>query len=232
MPLYSQVSTQIQQAIESGVLAPGYKFENEVVLAEELGLSRPTMRHAIQELVSKGLLVRRRGVGTQVVHGRVRRDVRLTSLYEDLAAAGREPSTRVLANRLQVADETVAEELRLESGAQVLYLERLRFADGEPLAILHCWLPTGLASPTDEDLSEHGLYELLRTRGIHMRIAHQQIGAKNAISTEAALLGLPTGAPLVTMQRTTYDDQGRVVEFGSHVYNAETYSFETTLVAG
>lgn len=232
VPLYSQVSTQLQQAIESGILAPGYKFDNEVVLAEQLGLSRPTMRRAIQELVGKGLLVRRRGVGTQVVHGRVRRDVKLTSLYDDLAHAGREPSTRVLANRREDSDEEVAQELRLEPGTTVRYLERLRFADGEPLAILRCWLPDGLFSPSDEDLSERGMYELLRTKGIYMRIAHQQIGAKSASPAEASLLGLADGAPLVTMQRTTYDDQGRAVEFGSHVYRADAYSFDTTLVAG
>jgi GntR family transcriptional regulator len=230
VPLYSQVSTQLEHAIDSGTLAPGFKLDNEVALAEQLGLSRPTMRRAIQELVSKGLLVRKRGVGTQVVHGRVRREVKLSSLYDDLARAGRRPSTAVLLNVTEEADDDVAEELHVTTRTPVLHLERLRSAGGEPLAILRNWLPENLLSPTDEDLEDHGLYELIRGRGIYMRIAHQRIGARGATPEEAALLELKKGSPLLTMERTTYDDHGRVVEFGSHAYTAETYSFEVTLV--
>lgn len=232
VPLYSQVSTQLEQAIESGTLPAGFKLDNEVALAEHLGLSRPTMRRAIHELVSKGLLVRKRGVGTQVVHGPVRREVKLSSLYDDLLRTGQQPGTAVLANITEGASDTVAEELHVALDAPVLHLERLRSAGGEPLAILRNWLPGHLLSPSDEDLERHGLYELIRGRGVYMRIAHQRIGARGADPDEAALLGLEPGSPLVTMERTTYDDQGRVVEFGSHVYKAETYSFEVTLVDG
>jgi GntR family transcriptional regulator len=232
VPLYSQVSTQIEQAIESGALGPGFKLDNEVALAEQLGLSRPTMRRAIQELVSKGLLVRKRGVGTQVVHGRVRREVKLTSLYDDLANSGRRPATRVLVNVVDQADDQVAEELGVDPGTPVRHLERLRLAGGEPLAILRNWLPEHLLAPSDEDLEEHGLYELIRDRGIYMRIARQRIAARGADAEEARLLQQETGSPLLTMERTAYDDHGRAVEFGSHVYRAETYSFEVTLVEG
>src|ERR1700733_12843466 len=81
VPLYYQVSRQIEAAIDAGDLAPGDRLENEISLADRGGLSRPTMRRAIQELVDKGLLVRRRGIGTQVVHGRVKRPMDLTSLF-------------------------------------------------------------------------------------------------------------------------------------------------------
>lgn len=230
VPLYFQVSAQIEQAIESGALEPGYKLANEIALAGELGLSRPTMRRAIQELVSKGLLVRKRGVGTQVVHGRVRREVELTSLYDDLASTGKRPSTVVLVNAVEPAPADVAEELGLEAGTSVLHLERQRLAGGEPLAILRNWLPANLVSPTDADLEDTGLYQLLRARGTHLRIARQRIGARGATTAEARLLGEHKNAPLLTMQRTAYDDHGRAVEYGTHVYRSETYSFEVTLV--
>jgi DNA-binding GntR family transcriptional regulator len=232
VPLYSQVSAQIEQAIESGALAPGYRLDNEIALADQLGLSRPTMRQAIQELVNKGLLVRKRGVGTQVVHGRVRREVKLTSLYDDLSRTGQRPTTRVLGNTVEQAGPEVAEELRTPAGEPVLHLERLRSSGGQPLAILRNWLPSGLVQPTDEDLEEHGLYELIRARGVQMRVARQRIGARGATPREAELLDQAEGSPLLTMERTTYDDQGRVVEYGAHVYRAETYSFEVTLVEG
>ncbi|MEG0161805.1 MAG: GntR family transcriptional regulator, partial [Aurantimicrobium sp.] len=80
IPLYFQVSQIIEAAILNGTLPPGSRIENEVALGERVGLSRPTIRRAIQDLVDKGLLVRRRGVGTQVVHGQVTRGVELTSL--------------------------------------------------------------------------------------------------------------------------------------------------------
>ena len=231
MPLYSQVSAQLEEAIESGVLTPGCKLSNEVALADELGISRPTMRRAIQELVNKGLLVRKRGVGTQVVQGRVRREVKLSSLYDDLSRSGQQPTTRVLVNALEAAPPEAAEELGIEAGAPALHIERLRLANGRPLAILRNWLPEQLRAPTDEDLEQHGLYELMRARGIFMRVARQRIGARGATAQEAKLLLCERrNWPLLTMERTAYDDQGRAVEFGSHVYRSETYSFEMTLV--
>jgi GntR family transcriptional regulator len=232
VPLYFQVAEQLERAIFDGTLAPGDRIANEVELAGQLGLSRPTLRQAIQLLVDKGMLVRKRGVGTQVVHGRVRREVKLTSLYDDLSRTGQEPGTRVLHNAVEPASAAVAEELRATPGAVVRHLERLRLSDGRPLAILRNWLPDSLLAPTDEELEERGLYQLIRQRGIHMRVARQRIGARGATPEEAALLGEVEKAPLLTMERTTYDDQGRVVEFGSHVYRAESYSFEVTLVEG
>lgn len=230
VPLYYQVAAQLEQAIERGVLEPGFKLGNEIALADELGLSRPTMRRAIQELVGKGLLVRKRGVGTQVVHGRVRREVKLTSLYDDLASADKRPSTTVLCNEVVAAPEAVAAEMGVPAGTPVVHLERLRLASGEPLAILRNWLPESLLSASDEDLESHGLYEMIRAKGTHLRIARQRIGARGATEWEAGHLGEPEGAPLLTMSRTSWDDQGRVVEYGDHVYRAETYTFEVTLV--
>ena len=89
VPLYYQLAQAIEAAIRDGHLAPGDRFENELDLAKRLTLSRPTTRRAIQEMVDKGLLVRKRGVGTQVVRSQVRRDERLSSLNEDLAKPGR-----------------------------------------------------------------------------------------------------------------------------------------------
>ncbi|OUC91738.1 GntR family transcriptional regulator [Streptosporangium minutum] len=230
VPLYFQVAEQISEAIQRGDLPPGSRLDNEILLADRLGLSRPTIRQAIQYLVDKGLLVRKRGVGTQVVHGQVKRSVELTSLYDDLRRAGQEPATRVLALEPEPADERVAAILGVPTGAQVLRLERIRYAAGEPLALLHNWLPVGLAPLTAESLQERGLYELLRSAGVRMRVANQRMGARAATATEARLLGERRGAPLLTMLRTTYDDQGRAVEHGSHVYRASHYSLEVTLI--
>src|SRR5581483_6409055 len=106
VPLYYQVAQVLEKAIESGELAAGVRLDNEIALAESLGLSRPTMRRAIQYLVDKGLLVRKRGVGTQVVHRAVRRGIQLTSLYEDLSSEDREPKTEILQLETERATDT------------------------------------------------------------------------------------------------------------------------------
>src|SRR5215216_5597326 len=97
VPLYYQAARALEKAIEDGRLPRGSKLESELDLAEQLGISRPTMRAALKQLVDKGLLMRRRGIGTIVAPKPVRRAVALTSLYDDLKAAGREPRTTVLA---------------------------------------------------------------------------------------------------------------------------------------
>ena len=194
-------------------------------------MSRPTIRRAIQELVDKGLLVRKRGVGTQVVNTRLRRPLTLRSLYDDLLEAGRRPTTRVLRLERAPADDVSADRLGIGPGTDVVWLERLRVADEAPLAIMHNWLPVDIAGDlTAEQLEATGLYACLRSRGVQFRVAQQSMGARAATAHEARLLHSRQGAPLVTMERTTYNDYGRAVEFASHVYEATRYSLELTLV--
>ncbi|MBW9211431.1 GntR family transcriptional regulator [Mumia sp. zg.B53] len=230
VPLYFQMAEQLEGAIVSGTLAPGDKLDNELVLADRLGLSRPTVRQAIQVLVDKGMLVRKRGVGTQVVHGRVSRSVELTSLHDDLTAAGQAPRTEVLSLARLEASEESARALQLEPGSPVWSLERVRYIGDEPLALMQNLLPASLLDLAAVDLADNGLYAALRRAGIWMRVAKQRIGARRADARESRLLGERRGAPLLTMQRTAYDDAGRAVEYGEHAYRPDLYAFELTLV--
>jgi DNA-binding GntR family transcriptional regulator len=230
VPLYFQVAQQLERAIEDGRLTPGSRLDNEVELAERLGLSRPTVRRAIQYLVEQGLLVRKRGVGTQVVHAKVRRSIELTSLYDDLVASKQRPRTEVLSLTEQPAPTSIAVILGVPEESPVLSIERLRYAQDEPLALMRNYLPTGLVRLSTSDLENHGLYELLRGSGVHLRIAAQTIGARAATADEGRLLGERRSAPVLTMTRTTYDDTGRIVECARHLYRASVYSFELTLL--
>jgi DNA-binding GntR family transcriptional regulator len=230
VPLYFQVAQELQRAIDDGRLRPGSRLDNEVELAGRLGLSRPTVRRAIQHLVEQGLIVRKRGVGTQVVHAKVRRSIELTSLYDDMAAANQSPRTEVLSLDTVPASAVAAAPLGMAEGAPVLAMERLRYAVDEPLALLRNYLPPDLAALTAPELTRHGLYQLLREAGVSLRIAAQTIGARAATTAEARLLADRRGAPLLTMTRTTYDDTGRIVEYAQHLYRASLYSFELTLL--
>ncbi|WP_410573790.1 GntR family transcriptional regulator [Amycolatopsis sp. cmx-4-61] len=231
-PLYFQVSRQLHAAIEDGRLPAGARLGNEVDLAASLRLSRPTIRQAIQTLVNQGLLVRRRGVGTQVVRTKVARPLRLSSLFDDLAGLGGRPGTAVLVNRVEAAGADVAELLEAPGLTQVRRLKRLRSADGEPLALMNNYLPDGVIDPADDELRERGLYQLLRSAGVRLHAAEQNIGARLATEEDAELLQEEPGAALLTTQRTTYDDAGRVVEYGWHVYRASRYTFNLSLTNG
>jgi DNA-binding GntR family transcriptional regulator len=230
VPLYFQVAEQIEGAIHDGKLVPGDRIANEVALADQLGLSRPTVRQAIQTLVDKGLLVRKRGVGTQVVNAPIRRTVELTSLYDDLMRRGLRPTTTVLALELADGDAPARQRLNVSSGDQVWRLDRLRSVKGEPLALMCNFIPASVTDLTRVDLEHTGLYEHFRGQAIHLRVAHQVIGARTVDSREARLLGGRKGDPVLTMERTSYDDQGRAVECGLHLYRPDRYAYETTLV--
>jgi len=232
IPLYFQIAENLKRAIEDGMLKPGERLDNELDLTERLGVSRPTVRQAVQRLVEQGLVVRRRGLGTVVVVPRILRSVALTSLYDDLSANRRHPSTTVLAASEIEADDELASVLALPVGAMVLSVERLRLADGTPLAIMRNHLPAGLLKGRSEDAFERtGLYELLRSQGVELHAGQQIIGARRATAREAKLLQAPRTATVLTMTRTTFDSAGRPVEHGSHAYLADRYSFKMTLIA-
>ncbi|WP_159499690.1 GntR family transcriptional regulator [Microbacterium sp. 18062] len=231
VPLYYQVSSRLEAAIHSGAIPAGARLENEIAIAQRLGLSRPTVRRAIQELVDKGLLVRRRGIGTQVVQGQVTRQVELTSLYEDLQNTHHSPGTRVLAHETVIATDAVAAGLGVGVGTDVVYLRRQRSTDGVPVAILENYLPPEFGDITTEQLEERGLYQILRARGVTIRIAKQRIGARRAHNDESELLDIDRGGPVLTMDRIAFDSSGRAFEYGHHCYRPDMYSFETTLVA-
>jgi DNA-binding GntR family transcriptional regulator len=229
VPLYFQLAQHYENEIHLGNLNSGDRLENEVKIAEELGLSRPTVRAAFRYLVDKGLVLRRRGQGTIVTKEKVNRSLKLTSLFDDLALSGKKPTTRVLHNELVRASDLVKDSLGLGDEQYVIYLERLRYGDNEPIALMHNYIPTSLLTLSNEMLEEHGLYELLRASGFYPHHATQRFSAKNASSEEARQLGETKGTALLTMERTTFDEKGRPLEFAQHVYRASRYALLSTV---
>lgn len=231
VPLYHQVATQLEQAIASGQLPKGAMLPNELDLAQSWGVSRPTARRAIQQLVDRGLLVRRRGVGTQVVAAQIRRQSALTSLYEEIIEAHRTPGTRVIELTEHPCDEQVAELLELAPGSPVVHLHRVRLADGEPMAIMKNWLrPEAAGGLNAAELEGNGLYRLLHDRQVRPRVADRVIGACAASRQQAKVLGIGVGAPLVTVDVVIRDERGTCFDLGRHVYDASRYTIETRTV--
>lgn len=231
VPLYFQVAKALERAIEQGDIAAGTLLENEIDFARSIGVSRPTMRRAMDYLVEQGFVVRRRGIGTTVVQPKVRRPLELTSLFEDLSRGERKPTTEVLEFEVIVPDPDVAAILGLSTADEVTKISRLRSADATPIAVLTNYIPTRTITFDRDRLETSGLYQLMRQAGVTLYSAHQTIGARIATTTESKLLGERRNAAVLTMERTAYDDHGTAVEFGTHVYAASRYSFELSMVA-
>jgi GntR family transcriptional regulator len=231
VPLYYQLAQSIEHAINTGALAPGDRLENELSLTSRLGLSRPTARQAIQELVKKGLLVRKRGVGTQVVRSRFRRNEALSSLNEDIAKAGKVPSTRMLEFSIGTLEQDIRDAIDAAgiSDTDFIKIRRLRLADDVPLAILTNYLPARFEI-TEADMQSKSLYACLRALGVNLKIAHQQISARLMTEEEAELLDEETPAACLSVDRLAYDDVGQFVEFGRHIYHAAHYSIQSSVV--
>ncbi|MHB8220302.1 MAG: GntR family transcriptional regulator [Acidimicrobiales bacterium] len=231
IPLWFQIVELLGETIESGQLRPGDRLENEFGLSERLGVSRPTVRQAMQALVQKNLVVRRRGVGTIVASRPVHRPVALTSLYDDLHASGRKPSTRVLSLEEDIAGSEVAAELGIEPDEPVLRMERIRFADDLALALMSNVVPAKILKVplTATELEATGLYAALRAQGVRLRTAHQTIGARNATAREARLLATGRNATMLAMVRVANSANGAAIELGRHTYPASRYSFEIDL---
>ncbi|GAA2098669.1 GntR family transcriptional regulator [Microlunatus panaciterrae] len=229
VPLYHQLAQAIEAAITDGHLVPGDRLENELSLTSRLGLARPTARQAIQELTRKGLVVRKRGVGTQVLHPRISRDTKLSSLFDDLVKTGKKPSTRLLEFSEDIDEDVLATLLTSAPDGRFVKVRRLRSADGTPIAILTNYLPVRFEL-TASILENAGLYAALRSRGVNLRVAHQSVRARLMTEEEATLLDETEPAACLTAERTVYDDAGRFVEMGHHVYRASHYSLEISLV--
>lgn len=230
VPLYHQVASAFERAIRDGTLPPETRLDNEIALSKKYSLSRPTMRQAMDRLVRDGLVVRRRGVGTQVIGPQLRRNLRLSSLYNDLEDEGVHPQTSVLNLEQVPAEAEIAETLNLTPGTQVYHLRRLRLAEGRPLALMENWVPVRFCALETPALQDDGLYNILRRAGVDFRMAHQRVGATVAEKAQATLLQVDQGAPLVAMERTALDGSGSAIEHGHHLYRADRYSFDITLV--
>ncbi len=234
-PLYLQLQRRIADAIASGRLAPGDSLPAERDMATMTGLSRVTVRKAVQALVAGGQLTQRRGSGT-FVQAKVERLEQalslLTSFTEDMARRGKSVESVWLARQVTMPSPEEVMALGLGAGERVARLERVRRSDDVPLAIERASLST--ATLPDPTVVEKSLYAVLEAHGCRPVRAVQRISAANLGARDADLLGVPTGAAGLKIERISYLPSGRVVEFTRSLYRGDAYDFavELTLAPG
>jgi len=225
-PRYTQLRRRLQDAISQGILEPNASLPPEREIAEVTGLSRVTVRNAMQELVDKGLIVQRQGSGSFVADTTAKVEqllLDLTSFSEDMAQRGMETSSVWLERGVVRGTAQETEVLGLEPGSSVARLNRLRVADGRPLAIERATLPLELLpNPLEVETS---LYEVLARDGHRPVRAVQRFTALNLGAEQAELLDVPTGAAALSIERTSYLDSGQVAEFTQSIYRGDAYDF-------
>jgi GntR family transcriptional regulator len=212
-------------------LQVGDALPSERRLAQDLKVSRPTLRAVIDELVREGLLLRRHGSGTYVAEPKIALPLTMTSFSEDMARRGMRPSSRVVGFELQSAGAKLGQRLQISPVDEVWVITRLRLADDETMAIEWLHAPRRLLPELRrEELATHSFYELLRVRrGITIASGTQTIEPTVTSPEEAELLSVPVHSPAFLFERTTQSDGGEVVEFVRSVYRGDRYRLVTEL---
>lgn len=229
-PLYLKLRQVIESAIADGRLQHGDALPPERDIADIAGISRVTVRKAVDDLVEAGRLVRRHGSGTFVVKPvqRVQQSLSLlTSFTEDMARRGLSASSRWIERGLHLPSPEEAMMLGLAGGARVARLDRLRIANDLPLAIERASLSSEVLP--DPFAVTGSLYEVLGASGFRPERAVQRISACNIRGQDAALLGVQAGDAGLSIERISYLASGRVVEFTRSLYRADAYDFVAEL---
>jgi GntR family transcriptional regulator len=230
VPYYHQIKEALKALITGGELKPGDMLPSEFSLSEQLGISRLVVHRAYRELVTEGLLIRKRAKGTFVAPP-IKRSYMVTgplfSMTENLSADALEPSNKILLQEVIPAVEEIRNELKLPEGAQVIHLRNLRLAKQLPFAIEEMYFHFDrFPALANLDLNNCSVYVTLEELyDAHPQEALDLITAGSATGQEAGLLGINKGAPVMRLKRISTDRLGLTVEYSKVVFHADRYQF-------
>ena len=222
---YVELADTLRDRIADGARGA---LASEAALGREYGVSRVTVRRALELLRDEGLVSSRQGVGWFVAVDPVRQSLgRVTTVEEALEAAGAVAERRVLEFAFELAPADVAKTLGLPADGEVLRVARLNLADGEPFALVTVWVPARLGAQLSRaDVERSTFYDLLPLQGVEPGRVVQTITATAAERATADHLGTATGAPILACRRVTYDRHGDAVIVAEHRYAAHLTALE------
>lgn len=226
---FHSIRDQLLDRLES--MASGEQFPPERQLAETLGVSRMTLRRAIDELVAKGVVRRRHGTGVFALGPKLDQPLAASSFTEDMLARGMIPGSRVLSFEATLAGAHIARRLHLGEDDEIVAVLRLRLADDEPIALEELHVPSALVPGlTEKDLENSSFYDLLRQRsGISLSHSVQTIEPTLLDAAEAKHLGVPELSPALLFERTSRGSDDVPFEFVRSVYRGDRYKIRTEL---
>jgi GntR family transcriptional regulator len=225
----SEAKERVLDLIEQ--LGIGDAIPSERQLCVDLGVSRLTVRAALDDLVREGLLVRKRGSGTFVSEPKIAQELTMTSFTEDMRRRGMVPGSRTLELRTSPAGPWLGRILHVSPSEPIVVVKRLRLADEETMAIETLHVRASLAPGlTAKDLEEHSFYELLTERyGLDVVGGRQTTEATVTNEEESETLGVPLHSPAFLFERTTRSRAGEIVEYVRSLYRGDRYRLVTEL---
>ena len=231
-PLYRQIKQLIITSLQAGEWKAGDAIPSEQELAGRFGVSQGTVRKAIDEMAAENLLVRRQGKGTYVAtHSEQRVQYRFLRLMADEGPVALE--RQLLDCKRQRAPAAIARRLQMRVGEPMVEVRRLLHSKGQPVVLDDIWLPGDLfRGLTAELLNQHKgpFYELFETEfGVHMIRAEEKIRAVAADAESAALLQLPLGAPLLSVERLSFTYGDKPVELRRGLYSTDSHFYRNVL---
>lgn len=229
VPKYYELRQWLRQQIDG--LSPGTPVPPERTLSEQFGVSRTTVRQALHDLAVEGRIIRRQGRGTFVATPKVNHNMELTSYTEAMKAQGFRPGSRIVDVAVTEAEDEVASQLGLERSALVTRVERVRYADGEPMAVETVYLDHNRFPGIAEELSDGvSLYAILEERfGVQPVDAEETIETVLAPPSASRLLGSDASTPMLLLTRSSRDAQGRPVEYVRSLYRGDRFRLTTQL---
>ena len=231
----SQIKVALERLIESGELEEGERLPVERRLAEQLGISRLTVRQALDDLARSGVVTRRQGSGTYVNGNQIQGSLRvLAGFTDEMSGDAHSMTTRVIELGFQTPDATVRKELDIDASAiGAVKLVRVRTVDGVPSTYETSWMPRSIGAPlVIMDMDGQSLFRTLaETQDIRPDHAIEQLRATLLGATEAELLACAPGDPAFLVKRTTYDKDGRAIEYAESVLRGDRFFYSTTLEA-
>ena len=225
---YEQIADHLRALVDEG--GPGDRLPSEAELCVRFGVSRMTARQAVQVVANEGLIDRRRGAGTFIRSRTVPRHLGSPLSFTDsMQARGMSTTSQTLARGETELSQSETEALGLEPGARGLMLERLRLADGTPMAIERAVMATDLAAAIGDEVASGSLHDAFRAIGRTPTEAYAEVSARRATGRERDLLGLPASGIIVSERRTIFDQDGAPLEHTETLYAASRYSFRAIL---
>lgn len=227
LPLYYQLEEYIKGLIEKGELTPGDALPPEREYAEKYQISRMTVRQAFTQLVNEGYLYRVQGKGTFVAERKIEKPLQgITSFTEDMKARGLVPGSQLIHFEMIPATSQIAEQLLIPENTPVYDIMRIRLADGVPMALETNYISVHLAKGLSKEIVNQSMYAYIEGQlNISIESATQIIESSIASQSEAELLKISKGAPILLIQRKTFQKDGTPIELVKSIYRADRYKF-------
>lgn len=230
--LHFLVREHLLERILGGELRPGDQIPTEAELIAQFGVSRTTVRRALQDIENAGLIRRHAGRGTFVTIPRLNQELRrVTGFVEDMEQHGLRASARLVAAEIVQATEAIAEALHLSISAEVTHIERVRLGNGQPISLDVSYLPREVGDVVmQHDLTTDPIYSILEDgMGTPLAYADYAIEATVADERLAALLECSAGRPVLDIERTTYGDSDRPLMYEHLYYRADRIRYRLRL---